>query len=154
MRQSPTPVLRTSGAFIAASWLSLLIGTVGFMAGLWNAPALKLSEKGFYFACLVLGLYAAISLQKAVRDRLEGIPVTNIYYGLSWVALGIALLLTTVGLWNAELSPSEKGFYAMAFVLSLFSSVAVQKNVRDRALLGEDDAPVRDALREPAAPDA
>ena len=39
----------------------------------------------------------------------------------------------TVGLWNATLAASEKGFYAMSFVLSLFASVAVQKNVRDNA---------------------
>jgi uncharacterized membrane protein YiaA len=26
---------------------------------------------------------------------------------------------------------SEKGFYAMAFVLSLFAAIAVQKNTRD-----------------------
>jgi uncharacterized membrane protein YiaA len=34
-------------------------------------------------------------------------------------------------LWNAELAKSEKGFYAMAFVLSLFAAIAVQKNTRD-----------------------
>jgi uncharacterized membrane protein YiaA len=125
--------LPTSNAFIAASWLSLFLGGVGFMVGLWNAPNLVLSEKGFYFAVLILGLYSSISLQKAVRDRLEGIPVTGLYYGLSWLALGIALLLLVTGLWNAQLSLSEKGFYGMAFILSMFSAVAVQKNVRDRA---------------------
>ena len=35
------------------------------------------------------------------------------------------------GLWNADLEKSEKGFYAMAFVLSLFAAIAVQKNTRD-----------------------
>ena len=43
------------------------------------------------------------------------------------------MLLLTVGLWNATLQNSEKGFYAMAFLLSLFAAVAVQKNVRDVA---------------------
>lgn len=33
------------------------------------------------------------------------------------------------------LEPSEKGFYAMSFVLSLFAVVAVQKNVRDLSAL-------------------
>src|SRR5437868_11831151 len=37
-------------------------------------------EKGYYFTVLVFGLYAAISLQKSVRDRAEGVPVTGIYY--------------------------------------------------------------------------
>ena len=43
------------------------------------------------------------------------------------------MLLLTVGLWNATLANSEKGFYAMAFLLSLFGSVTVQKNIRDAA---------------------
>jgi hypothetical protein len=33
----------------------------------------------------------------------------------------------------SALAPSEKGFYAMSFVLSLFAAVTVQKNVRDLA---------------------
>jgi len=80
------------------------------------------------------GLFAAVSLQKSVRDKLEGIKVTGIYFSLCWLSLGIALALLAVGLWNANLSASEKGFYAMSFVLSLFAAVAVQKNVRDVAL--------------------
>jgi uncharacterized membrane protein YiaA len=41
------------------------------------------------------------------------------------------MVLLTVGLWNADLARSEKGFYAMAFVLSIFGAIAVQKNTRD-----------------------
>ena len=121
-----------SMAFVGASWAALLLGTVAYMAGLWNAN-MQLNEKGYYFAVLVLGLYAAISLQKVVRDRIEGIPVTGIYYGLCWLSLALAILLLTVGLWNASLSASEKGFYAMSFLLGLFPAVTVQKNVRDLA---------------------
>ncbi len=79
----------------------------------------------------MFALFAAISLQKAVRDQLEGIPVTNLYYGLAWFSTILTLVLLTVGLWNAGLSKSEKGFYAMSFVLSVFSAIAVQKNTRD-----------------------
>jgi uncharacterized membrane protein YiaA len=49
------------------------------------------------------------------------------------VSLGISVALLTVGLWNATLATSEKGFYAMAFLLALFGAVAVQKNIRDVA---------------------
>ena len=121
---------RPTAAFVGASWLALLVGTTTYMIGLWNAQML-LNEKGYYFTLLMYGLFASVSLQKSVRDRLEGINVTNIYFGLCWVSLLLSVLLLTVGLWNATLSPSEKGFYAMSFVLSLFASVAVQKNVRD-----------------------
>ncbi|MEI9959298.1 MAG: YiaA/YiaB family inner membrane protein [Ferruginibacter sp.] len=53
------------------------------------------------------------------------------YYGIAWFTTILSIVLLTVGLWNAELAKSEKGFYAMAFVLSLFSAIAVQKNTRD-----------------------
>jgi uncharacterized membrane protein YiaA len=94
---------------------------------------MQLNEKGYYFTLLMYGLFSAVSLQKSVRDRIEGIPVTGIYYSLCWVSLGIAVILLTVGLWNATLAASEKGFYAMAFLLALFGAVAVQKNIRDVA---------------------
>src|ERR1700750_883628 len=119
-----------SVAFIAASWIALLAGAVAFNIGLWNAD-MQLNEKGYYFTVLMFGLFAAISLQKAVRDQLEGIPVTNIYYGLAWFSTLLAVVLLIVGLWNAELQRSEKGFYAMSFTLSIFAAIAVQKNTRD-----------------------
>jgi len=121
---------KPSNAFIGASWLALLAGTVSFVIGLWNAN-MYLNEKGYYFAVLMYGLFSAVSLQKSVRDELEGIPVTSIYYGISWFSTALALLLLIVGLWNADLERSEKGFYGMSFTLSLFAAVAVQKNIRD-----------------------
>ena len=101
-----------------------------FIVGLWNAQ-MALNEKGYYFAVLTYGLFSAISLQKSVRDRLEGIPVTNMYYGLSWFSTVLCVTLLVIGLWNATLLLSEKGFYAMSFLLSLFGAIAVQKNTRD-----------------------
>jgi uncharacterized membrane protein YiaA len=123
-------IQQPSAAFIAASWSALFIGTIAFIIGLWNAD-MQLNEKGYYFTVLILGLFSAISVQKAVRDQLEGIPVTNLYYGLAWFTTLLSIVLLTVGLWNAELAKSEKGFYAMSFVLSLFAAIAVQKNTRD-----------------------
>ena len=123
---------RPTGAFIGASWAALLVGAVVYLMGLWNAE-MQLNEKGYYFTLLMYGLFSAVSLQKSVRDRIEGIPVTGIYYSLCWVSLLLAVLLLTIGLWNATLAASEKGFYAMAFLLALFGAVAVQKNIRDVA---------------------
>jgi len=126
----PKQILRPSAAFIGASWMALIIGISAFIIGLWNAE-MELNEKGYYFTVLMFGLFAAISVQKAVRDQLEGIPVTNLYYGLSWFATILSVILLTVGLWNAEMLKSEKGFYAMSFLLSLFAAITVQKNTRD-----------------------
>lgn len=126
------PYRKPSAAFVGASWVALFLGALGFCIGLWNAT-LALSERGFYFAVLMYGLFAAVSVQKSVRDRIEGLPVTNIYYGLSWVSLVLCMVLMSVGLWNASIDRSEKGFFAMAFLLSLFGAIAVQKNTRDIA---------------------
>lgn len=126
----PTP------AFVSAAWSALFIGMVSYCIGLWNAT-MELNEKGYYFTILLFGLFAVVSVQKTVRDRLEGIPVTDIYYGISWFVTIAAILLLTIGLWNADLELSEKGFYAMSFVLSLFSAVAVQKNIRDTKFLDQ-----------------
>jgi uncharacterized membrane protein YiaA len=122
--QKPSP------AFIGASWLALLIGMITFVIGIWNAD-MMLNEKGFYITVLMYGLFSAVSLQKTVRDQLEGLFVTSIYIGLCWFSVGLTLLLLLIGLWNASLALSEKGFFGIAFVLSLFSAVAVQKNIRD-----------------------
>jgi uncharacterized membrane protein YiaA len=143
---------KPSAAFVGASWLALGLGMLAYMVGLMNS-AMPLVERGYYFICLMFGLFAAVSLQKSVRDRLENVPVTAIYFGLAWVALTLAVLLTAIGLWNSDLDLASKGFYAMSltaiglwnsdldlaskgfyamsYVLSLFAAVAVQKNVRD-----------------------
>ena len=121
---------KPSNAFIAASWIALGVGMIGFIIGLWRSDML-LNEKGYYFAVLMFGLFAVISLQKAVRDKLEGIPVTELYYGISWFATLLTIALLIIGLWNADLLPSEKGFYAFAFLLAIFGAITVQKNTRD-----------------------
>ncbi len=139
----PKHLSQPSAAFIAASWLALLIGIAGFNIGLWNAE-MELNEKGYYFTVLLFGLFSAISVQKAVRDQLEGIPVTGIYYGIAWFTTLLSILLLTIGLWNADLSKSEKGFYAMAFVLSLFAAIAVQKNTRDSKAAQKGDVITKD----------
>ncbi len=128
---------RPSAAFIGASWTALLVGMLAYLVALWNATML-LNEKGYYFTVLMYGLFSAVSVQKAVRDRLEGIPVTNIYYGLSWFSTLLSILLLSVGLWNAEMPATEKGFYAIAFMMSLFASIAVQKNTRDMSIVQAD----------------
>ncbi|MFC5473571.1 inner membrane protein YiaA [Paraherbaspirillum soli] len=125
---------RPTAAFIGASWAALVVGAATYLFGLWNA-AMQLNEKGYYFTILMYGLFASVSLQKSVRDRLEGTPVTGIYFMFCWISLGLSVALLAIGLWNATLADSEKGFYAMSFVLSLFASVAVQKNVRDVTLI-------------------
>ncbi|MBM3114784.1 inner membrane protein YiaA [Jeongeupia naejangsanensis] len=136
--KSQQTIQRPSGAFIASSWAAMLVGAAVYLIGLWNAQ-MQLNEKGYYFVILMYGLFSAISLQKSVRDKLEDIPVTGLYFILCWLSLVLAIGLLAVGLWNATLADSEKGFYAMAFLLSLFGAIAVQKNVRDQQVALKQD---------------
>lgn len=122
--------LKPSVAFVGASWMTLIIGMTAYCIGLYNSE-MAYNEKGYYFTILLFGLFSIISVQKSVRDRLEGIPVTDLYYSISWFSTIASIVLLIIGLWNADLLLSEKGFFGMSFVLGLFSALAVQKNTRD-----------------------
>ncbi len=121
---------KPTAAFVFASWTALFAGAGAYLFGLWNTD-MQLNEKGYYLTLLLYGLFAAVSLQKTVRDKLEGMPVTGLYTGLCWFSMVVTIVLMAAGLWNAKLANSEKGFYGMAFLLALFATLAIQKNVRD-----------------------
>ena len=121
-----------TNAFVMTSWAALALGVLAYLIGLWNLDV-ELRDKGYYFTVFIFGLYAAVSVQKTVRDKMENIPVSGIFYGISWVGMAAALILFGISVYNTDLMiASEKGFYSMAFALSLFAAVVVQKNVRDQ----------------------
>lgn len=120
----------TSSTFVAASWIALAIGVTGYLIGLYRAEML-LSEKGYFLTLLLYGLFSAVAVQKSVRDKEEGIPVSSIFYGISWASVLIVVILFTIGLVNAEIWPSEKGFYVFGFILALFGAISTQKATRD-----------------------
>ena len=123
-------------AFRIASLAALVVGVGAYFIGLYNAP-MALNEKGYYLTIMLFGLFSVVSLQKTVRDKMEGVPTTKAYFLASAVATVSAIVLLVVGLLNAELLLSEKGFFGMAFTLSLFAAITVQKNVRDSHAIGE-----------------
>lgn len=123
-------VKNSSPAFNLMSWMALVGGILVYLLGLWRSD-MMLNEKGYYFTVMLLGVFSSISLQKTVRDRMEEIPTSQIYYVSCVVSFAISIILLAIGLWNADLLPSEKGFYAIAYFLCLFGAIAVQKNVRD-----------------------
>jgi uncharacterized membrane protein YiaA len=130
--------IRPTTAFVGAAWVSLGLGLISYCIALWNADLLQ-NEKGYYLTVILFGLFSAISVQKCVRDKAEGIPVTDIYYGLSWFTTIAAIVLLVVGLRNTDLALSEKGFYGMSFTLALFSSIAIQKNTRDIKIIDSEE---------------
>lgn len=117
-------------AFTLTSITMLITGISAFCVGLMNAE-MALNEKGYYFAILIFGLFSFVSLQKTVRDKLEEQTVSKPYSIMCWISSAAAIALLVVGLVNADLMLSEKGFYAMAYLLSGFAAITVQKNVRD-----------------------
>ncbi len=114
------------------SWIALVGGIVTYLLGLWNAE-MQLNENILFCRTGIRTVFAA-SYQKTVRDKYEGIPTTSIYYMTCLTVFIISVALLMVGLWNATLLLSEKGFYGLAFFLSLFGAVAVQKNIRDAGI--------------------
>lgn len=119
--------------FMGAAWAVLVVGMVSYMVGLTNAD-MQLNEQGYYLTILLYGLFSAVAIQKSIRDKEDGLPVTPIFYGISWFSTIVAIALLVIGLWNADtLALSEKGFYGISYTLSLFAAVCVQKNVRDAA---------------------
>lgn len=125
-----------SAAYVGASWAALAIGFVAYVIGVWNTHTMELNEKGYYFTIIMYGLFSAIAVQKSVRDRAENIAVSPIFYTLCWISTFTAILLLVVGLYKAELDLSQKGFFGMSFLLSLFAAISVQKNTRDLQAAG------------------
>ena len=123
-------------SYTLASVAALIIGSFAYGIGLYNAE-MALNEKGYYLIVLLFGLFSMVSVQKAVRDEREGIKTSKIYSRICWASSAISISLLVVGLYNAELLLSEKGFYAMAYTLSVFSVVVMQKNIRDKAWANE-----------------
>ncbi len=130
MHLNTSNINKPTAAYIFATWGVLAIGVLGYLLGLWNAT-LELNEKGFYFAVFLLAMFSAVTLQKTIRDKEEGIPVTGVFTGMCWVAFFSSIALLVIGLFNAEMLLSETGFYGMSFVLSLFAIITAQKNIRD-----------------------
>ncbi|ELQ04448.1 YiaA/YiaB family inner membrane protein [Xanthomonas translucens] len=107
---------KPSVAFVRASRV-LLLGVGADLLGLWNAVTMR-NAKGYDVTLLLFGVFAAVSVRKRVRDRVDGIPMTAIRDGLAWflwtglVSVVAALSQLSIGLSNATLTLSAKGFYA------------------------------------------
>ncbi len=134
-------------SYTLASIVALIIGAGAYGLGLFNAE-MALNEKGYYLCIILYGLFSMVSLQKTIRDKAEGIATSKMYFIISWASAGISIALLTIGLINAELLLSEKGFYAMAYVLSMFAAVTVQKNVRDAQAFGSRESITEESLQE------
>lgn len=121
---------KPTGAFVGAAWAALALSFIVYFVSLYRAE-MDPFAKAFFLGSFFFGVVSAVGLQKSVRDRHEGVPVTSIYLGVSWLGLAISLGMLAWGLINSPLLPSENGLYGMTFAMAVFAVVVVQKNVRD-----------------------
>ena len=70
-------------------------------------------------------------LYKGLKMNVQYQKPSSAFVGASWFSVVLSIALLLIGLFNAELLSSEKGFYGMSFLMALFGAVAVQKNIRD-----------------------
>ena len=98
---------------------------------------MPLYEKSFYVVLIVHVLFSAVPLQKSVSDRMEGIRVTNLYYGLACILVRILSVLLGSGLWNATLTTSASEMwllfaYGIEFLamIGMISLCTVEKSLR------------------------
>ena len=137
MKLNNSDLNQPSAAYVLASWAALAVGIASYLIGLWNST-FEFNEKGYYFAVFLLAMFAAVTLQKTIRDQEEGLPITKAFVGICWFAFASAIALLIIGLVNVDIQLSEKGFYGISFTLTLFSVVTVQKNTRD-LISGQDE---------------
>ena len=140
MNKKSLEALKPTQSYLGVTWAAFAFSVIVFGVGLFNAEML-LSEKGFYILALVFGLYSVITLQKTVRDQSEGVEVDSSYLILSYIGVAVPLLSMGIGLFNAELQLNEKGFFAVTYIMTLFSSLVLQKNTRDTAFFDETSVP-------------
>ncbi len=78
----------------------------------WNAE-MQLNEKGYYFAVLVLDCFLLRLIKRPFGTSMKAYRHFHLLYDLP-DCLYYLCCITVVGLWNATLLLSEKGYYGLA----------------------------------------
>lgn len=121
---------KPTGAFVGASWAALVLGASVYTVSFLLVDVEPL-ERGFLLGAFFFGIVGPIGVQKLVRDRHEGVSVTSLGLGVSWFGPVIGIAMLAWGLWNSGRPPSESGLFGMAFAMTVFANMVVQKNTSD-----------------------
>lgn len=117
-------------AFVGAAWAALVVAILTYSVAVWRMP-LTADQRWFYGVLLAFGLFGVVAVVKSVRDREDGIPVTPLFYGLSWVAALGPLAVIVIYLLNSPADELQRGFLFLAYMFAVFATVVVQRNTRD-----------------------
>ena len=123
-----------TAAFQGVSWFAFTLAALTYLYAVWYAPHVTVSDRYFLYTAFLFSLFGCLSVSKAVRDRQERIPVSGLFYGLSYVAAIVPLVMVTYNLVfdTTLIDPSHRGLLGMAYALSAFAVLAIAKNERDK----------------------
>ncbi len=128
------PVPPPSGAWQGVSWFAFALGAIVFLYGVWYAPGISVGERYFLYTAALFSLYGCLGVSKVVRDRQEGIPVTALFYGLSFVAAIAPFALVSYNMiFDSTLLVSTRTLLGMTFALTAYATLGIAKNERDKA---------------------
>ena len=99
-------------------WILFLSGALIYVIGLWQACPL-LSGKGYFLGVLMTGMFVTYVYQRAENLDQSDERLTSVCQMVTLITAGLLL----VGVWNAPLSPLEKGLYLVAFIICLLGQV-------------------------------
>ena len=99
-------------------WMLFLSGILTYSIGLWRACPL-LSGKGYFFGVLMTGMFVTYVYQRAVNLNQSDERFASVCQMVTLITIGLLL----VGVWNAPLSPLEKGLHPVAFIICLLGQV-------------------------------
>ena len=104
-------------------WILFLSGALIYVMCLWQACPL-LSGKGYFLGVLMTGMFVTYVYQRAVNLNQSDERFASVCQMVTLITIGLLL----VGVWNAPLSPLEKGLYPMAFIVCLLGQVLLMRS--------------------------
>lgn len=124
--------LKPSPVFVGASWLVVAFAAIALTLVLYDLDA-EAAVKGFYAIVVLFAMFGVVALSKAVRDKIEGIPVSPAFYGLSFAAVAIPATILIVMLLFSDFAVATRWLIFICSVMLIYVTAAVQKNIRDLA---------------------
>lgn len=123
-----------TAAFQGVCWFAFTLGAITYLYSVWYTHDATVSDRYFLYTAFLFSLFGCMSVSKVVRDRQEKVPVTGLYYGLSFVAAIVPLIMVGYNLtFDAQyIDPSQRALIAMAYAISAFAVLAISKNERDK----------------------
>ena len=125
--------MKDTGAWIFQTWAAAVISAMTSLYGIWvlkdqNNQNFLLMIMGFFFC-----VFAAITLQKMIRDNQEKAQDTASYRITTWSAFVISLTLTGYCLRSVELEHWHRAQLITSFLFVISSVFVLTKTLRDNA---------------------